>query len=316
MAVAGPDKFFIFAEKFGVPDIALVTWKLCSDEPMPVERLRYKQSPETKLIMAVRLPERDTSLLAALRNGEFDACIQNMARRVAAADTPIRIRFAYEFNDGTYPWGAYYPSLNRDTVPLHRHNNPEDFKPAFRHFVKLFGETFDSETKQRDSWRDLVTMDLSFNRRSAGNRGTSDFKSLYPGNDVVDITTVASYNRCGTGRFWTTVKSFAEEFKPAYDEIVSFVDPDMPIGVAETATAPPDLGCDYVVLGWYSALLDSLIYQFPRVREVTFGFKVVGEGTATNEVDFSWIPEDQENFKALIDGFMQRPHPGVPSRKP
>ena len=285
-ATAGAEAFQEKAAAYGIFN-PVEYWDLGSDSKLVVE----KNYPQTaKLLQVVEFEKRETSVLKAILAGEYDEQLLSMAERIKAAGRPVQLRICHEYNGDWYPCHAYYSIRDENGVRVDdpANNNPRDFIPAFQRMVELVDGVVG----------ELVTFDLNLNRNSARELGTTDFVQLYPGDRYVDITTISTFNRCGTQPSRVTDYSFADEFAPAYEAVLEFS--NQPVGVAETATTSL---CGTDKVQWYADLIDSLTTQFPRVQEVNFFFEsIVGE-TASSDSDLKYeLPsaEERQQFRDLL----------------
>ena len=283
----GPVHFAIEAQKLGGLNHATVYGTLGQDT------LAYANFPRTfNIILVLRVPHQGSGgNLARIAAGAYDAQLKAFARKVKRDGRPITLRVLPEFNGHWYSWGVYKDG-----------NTPEQFVAAWRRIVGIIrAETL------------LVKFDLNYNRKSSKVWNTSDFRALYPGDEWVDIVSVSSYNRCGTAQSHTTAKSFAEEFRSAYDTLVGIVGSQMPLAIAETATTSL---CGVKREDWYRALFASLEATFTRVTNVTFFFVTKAPGTASNDVEVHWELETREEviqFNGLLRAFRERLGIAIPT---
>jgi len=230
---------------------------------------------EVNMALILRDGDAQHGNLAEILDGHFDEHLQRLADEIEADGRPITLRPLYEGNGDWFPWGAY-------TVP----NAPGDYARAWWHIAEIFEDA-------------PVSLDWNMNRRSGGDAETEDFQDFYPGDDVVDIASISSYNRCGSNSVYTEWREFSEEFTPAYEEIVSIVSEDTPIAVAETSTTSL-CGGDKAM--WFSNLFDNIIDDYQRVRRVTFFFETIHPGEASNDVLINWAPETERQRQAFLSG--------------
>lgn len=249
------------------------------------EKLEYQKFPkEFGITLVLRIPYAgDGGNLADIKNGVYDDDYRALARKIKADGRPIMLRILPEFNGHWYSWHAFRAG-----------NDPADFIPAWQHLVSVMRE----ETK-------LVKFDLNYNRTSSKG-GTAGFAQLYPGDEWVDRVSISSYNRCGSEPDRITAHSFAEEFAPAYDELLKIVGPSMPIAVAETSTTSM---CGVNKKEWFADLFDAIETRFTRVENVTFFFKMVEIGKASNKVPLHWELQNAKEvnmFRKLLRDFRKR----------
>lgn len=260
--------------ELGGMDHAAVYWTLGSFATHPYNRF----NGDYDILLILKIPKVEGSLLEAILNGQYDDDLTKLGQLIKQDGNPITIRPLYEGNGDWYAWHAYK-----------KPNKPEDYAPAFRHIVTLI----------REQAGDLVRFDQNYNRKSANGK-TEDFAELYAGDDYVDQVTISSYNRCGTSPSHTKAKSFAEEFRPAYEKLTTIT--TKPIGVAETATTDK---CGVDRVEWYKDMLDSIRNEFTRVEHVTFFFESIAPGLASNTKQINWqlYEKEKPGFKQLIEAF-------------
>lgn len=273
-AARGPDHFAQEAEKTGANDHLVVYWTLGKQGQHPYQRFQSGAD----IVLGLKFPNIEGDLLAEIASGRFDDELRELAGHIRSDGRKIMVRALYEGNGSWYHWHAY-----------HKDNNAENFIPAFRHITTFL----------RNEAPGLVSFDLNLNRRSA-NGQVDNFHEVYPGDDFVDFVTISSYNRCGASDNHTELRSFAEEFRPAYQELERIS--NVPLGIAETATTE---WCDVNRIDWYADLLNSLREEFTRVAHVTFFFEVIPVGLASNTREIRWQLYEKEKpaFKNLIKQF-------------
>jgi hypothetical protein len=261
-------------------DYAAIFYNLTSDvntkDPYAWVQENYlDKGVEVNMALILREGDSQAGNLADILDGRFDEHLHRLADEVEADGRPITLRPLYEGNGDWFPWGAY-------TEP----NDPGDYILAWQHIAEIFADA-------------PVSLDWNMNRRSAGDEKTDDFRDFYPGDDIVDVASISSYNRCGSNSSYTEWRAFSDDFGPAYREITSFVPADTLIAVAETSTTSL---CDGDKAIWFSELFDNLILDYPRVSRVTFFFETVQPGEASNDVMINWAPETERQDDAFIAG--------------
>jgi hypothetical protein len=261
-------------------DYAAIFYNLTSDvntkDPYAWVQENYlDKGVEVNMALILREGDSQAGNLADILDGRFDEHLHRLADEVEADGRPITLRPLYEGNGDWFPWGAY-------TEP----NDPGDYILAWQHIAEIFADA-------------PVSLDWNMNRRSAGDEKTDDFRDFYPGDDIVDVASISSYNRCGSNSSYTEWRAFSDDFGPAYREIASFVPADTLIAVAETSTTSL---CDGDKAIWFSELFDNLILDYPRVSRVTFFFETVQPGEASNDVMINWAPETERQDDAFIAG--------------
>ncbi len=140
--------------------------------------------------------ENDRSFtLKDIAEGKFDHLIRNFAVGAAKAGVPVEVILFHEANMGmTYPWA------------IEAKNDPEVFKKAFRHVVRVM----------REAGGCNITFGYNVNI-DFGNEA-----SLYPGADVVDFVSVDGYN---TKDYGGRYRSPSELFGPTISRVRQFNKP-------------------------------------------------------------------------------------------
>jgi beta-mannanase len=120
-----------------------------------------------RLSIAVPLTIGTTSL-SQVAAGAYDAYFTNFAKNLAALGRGnADLRLGWEFNGNWQPWSAY---------------NPTTFVAAFRHVAKGLKQLLPSAT-------------IDWNGNWGGSQcGHDPFTELYPGDDVVDVIGVDTYD--------------------------------------------------------------------------------------------------------------------------
>lgn len=166
----------------------------------------------------------------------------------------ILLRFGHEFNGNWYAWG----------------NQPEAYKVAWRHIHGLF-EAAGVNDNVEWIWSASATDSDDYN----------DITRYYPGDDVVDWTSLDGYN-WGSNYAWSRWRTFDEVFSAAYVKLIENY-PNKPIIIAEVATAEPsDLpDPDWGQYGddsdaaeskevWISNMLSRIKESYPAIRAVSW----------------------------------------------
>ncbi len=170
--------------------------------------------------------------LDRINAGDHDADIRRWAESLAGWGRPVLLRFAHEMNGNWYPWavgvggntpGAYIAAWNR----VH-----DAFAAAGAENVSFV-------------WSPNIPSSFS----------TTDYASVFPGRDKVDILGIDGYNQQGNGHVWQTPE---ETFGGGLDELRA-LDPALPILVTETASSEgARLGVDKAE--WITGLVDYLAH--------------------------------------------------------
>jgi len=201
-------------------------------------------------------------LLSMIATGEKDSYINRWITDFKAwrdsypedSRPTILLRFGHEFNGNWYAWG----------------NQPEAYKAAWRHIHGLF-ETAGVNNSVEWIWSASATDTDDYN----------DITVYYPGDDVVDWTSLDGYN-WGSNYTWSSWRTFDEVFSAAYVTLVNNY-PHKPILIAEVATAEPsDLpdaawgqyGDDSDAVEskeiWISNMLTRIKESYPAIRAVSW----------------------------------------------
>ena|GEM_PF-1809456 len=185
----------------------------------------------------------DHANLAEVAGGDYDKYLKPFANTLKKDGRTIWIRPLHEFNGDWYNWGVYYQG-----------NNIQDFIPAYRHVVSVFRNGGVHAKFQ-----------LNYNRYNGGYpASTTPFQDFYPGDAWVDMVVITNYNRAYTDSGHQYWHSFADDFKPAYDQVVKLT--KKPIGVAEMSTTSYGGNKPQWILDAFRALRD----QFPQVQQITW----------------------------------------------
>lgn len=219
-------------------------------------------SGSTPLITLMPFNSAYEDLLRMIAMGEKDGYINRWIEDFKAwrdnypedSRPTILLRFGHEFNGNWYAWG----------------NQPEKFKMAWRHIHGLF-EAAGVNNSVEWVWSSSATDVDEYN----------DVTVYYPGDDVVDWTSLDGYN-WGSNYSWSSWRTFDEVFSSAYVKLVDNY-PDKPILIAEVATAEPSDtpdpawgqdGDDSDVSEskelWISNMLSRIKESYPSIRAVSW----------------------------------------------
>jgi hypothetical protein len=219
--------------------------------------------------------------LRDVREGAYDDRLVDLINRIKDDGRELWVRPLHEFNGDWDSWDIYYPG-----------NNPDDFIPAWKHIVTLF--------RERNA---PVKFQIDYNRVNAG-RNTAPFREFYPGDDWVDMVVISCYNRAFTDRAHNHWRSFKEQFKDAYEQVINMT--DRPVGVAEMGTVSN--GGDKPQ--WIIDAFTSIYYDFPRVREVNWFLNNKKFSDTVCDWDLN-TPEEEAAFKKAVQILLngtERPH--------
>jgi len=216
------------------------------------------------------------NVLQMIQEGYFDSELQKLTAEIKTVGKPIVVRPLHEIDGNWHPWGMYTKG-----------NSPELAVGAILHIAKQFA-----------SVKDLVKIDINFNRLDGKKRVLGEADFYLPRLDVVvDSYSISTYNRCRTSKNYLVERSFADDFHPVYRRLQEFT--DKPVYIAETSTS----GLCGERLSWFEAMFNSLKIEFPKVKGVTFFFGDVATGEASNDVPIHWgldNEEQEQQFKNLL----------------
>jgi hypothetical protein len=222
-------------------------------------------------------PEGQTGfLMRDIASGAHDSYIADIASEVAEWDGPIFIRFAQEMNGTWYPWGKHQ-------------NDGSQFVAAWRRIHRIFEErgaghvTWVWNPSERNHPESLATW--------------------YPGDDVVDWVAVDGYN-WDAPQYWqqngNTWRLLDQVFRPSFDDINTFVSPDKPRMIAETASNErgddPGKKAAWICDAFGRALPEAL----PEVKAIMWFDEPTNEGgwIVPWSIDSSEL--SQEGFRAAV----------------
>ncbi len=216
--------------------------------------------------------------------GSKDASLIAWAQAAKTYGKPFLFRWNWEMNGGWYSWGQQAKA------------NPADYVAAWRHFHKIVNDA--GATNVTWVWCPNTIFD-----------GSTDLKSLYPGDDVVDWTCIDGYNFGYRKGPW---KSFYNVYKPTYDKLVGTptapgIAPSKPILIAEIASTEAVVGSDPTGVSKSAWITDALKTQlpnnFPQIKGlVWFNWNITEK---VNMVDVKWdwqIESSPASQAAFADG--------------
>ncbi len=224
------------------------------------------------------IPAGVPGLLQQVTTGVFDDALRDLIAAIKEDGRPVVVRPFHELDGGWYPWGIYAEG-----------NSPALAVEAVAHVTNLFNE----------AGVDNVSFEINLNRRDGRGQVLGEAELFVPAlSQMVDAFSVSTYNRCGTADRYAEERSFADDFRPVYERLISLT--DKPINVAEVSTS----GLCAPRLPWFTAMVDSIVHEFTRVEAVTFFFGEVPVGKASNAVPIIWgIPDagERAEFRTLIE---------------
>lgn len=138
--------------------------------------------------------------------GRHDAYIRAVARQIRAFGKPVRLRFAQEVDNPSYPW-----NVGRSG------NRPGEYVAAWRHVRRLLHD--EGATNAQMIWSPLAsTFDVS----------------TFPGAGQVDIIGMTGFNG-GSKLRWSGWRSFAHIFEPALAKAHALA-PNLPVEISEVSS--------------------------------------------------------------------------------
>jgi beta-mannanase len=186
------------------------------------------------------------SLNAKILSGASDAYIRSWARGLAAYGGPVLLRFAHEMHDQSYPWAV---GVNGNTAG--------QYVAAWRYVHAIFAE--ERATNVRWVWNPNT---MPGTRRAAYEE---IYRSVYPGNDVVDWAGLDIYNGGAALDGWGGWRTFRDALADPYDALRAVADKPIilgEVGSAEAGGAKAE---------WIrSAFTDLLSARFGAVRAMVW----------------------------------------------
>jgi hypothetical protein len=224
-------------------------------------------------------PERETRfLMRDVANGAHDAYISQVAADAAGWDGPLFLRFAQEMNGTWYPFGKHQ-------------NSPDEYVAAWRHVHAIF----EQQGAGHVTWVWTVS-----------EKNHPETLALwYPGDDVVDWVAVDGYNwdHPSYWRDWRsgdTWRLLDQVFGPSFADLATFVPPDKPRMIAETASTErdgdPAMKATWICDAFRRALPDSL----PEVKAVLWFQEQKSEGPNPFFWPVDTSPGSAEAFRAAL----------------
>lgn len=192
-------------------------------------------------------PDPAWSLRAAILSGAHDAYIDDWARGLAAYGGPVLLRFAHEMHQQPhYPWAV---GVNGNTAA--------DYVAAWKYVRAIFARYPTSNVKW--VWSPQMLGDASEAVHEAR------YRSLYPGDDLVDWLGLDVYNT-GPRLDWGTPRwrSFSEVLATPYAAITAVSSKPVvlaEVGSSETGGSKAD---------WIASALSTELPLFPSVQALVW----------------------------------------------
>lgn len=265
----------------------------------------------TPMITFMPYSDRHPDMLAAIASGAEDTYINSWIQsfKLWRDSYPtdqrpsIMLRFGHEFNGNWYPWG----------------NNPEGLKAAWRHMHAMF-EAAGVNDSVEWVWCASATDVDDYN----------DMTLYYPGDDVVDWTSLDGYN-WGSNYAWTSWRSFDEVFSSAYVTLVNNF-PDKPVILAEVGSAEEgdipdaswgqygdDSDAGQSKSAWIDNMMQRIMTDYPAIRAISWFNTNKELSWALNETARSGMPNTglgAYNQQAMNDHFVNTFIPSAPVVEP
>lgn len=162
----------------------------------------------------------DYGSFAYWSSGRGDAVLRAKARTLRAYGRPVVLRPWAEMNAD---WVAHQPTTG---AAKSRGGTPAQFKAAWRRAVTIFRQ----ERATNVRW--------AFNPTTDTYAGTTDVRTIYPGNDVVDILGLDGYNWGTTRTRNLGWRSFDDVYAVQYQRLVALA-PRKPVWICEISSADP-----------------------------------------------------------------------------
>jgi hypothetical protein len=157
-------------------------------------------------------------------------------------------------------------------APLPEHNgswtaygcNPAAFKASYRKFVDAFRNAGFDETQVRFAWAP----------NGATTPGCGSLADYYPGDDVVDVISISTYNfgLCVSGG---TQQTPAQAMDPHLNEIRATINDTKPFLISQTASPRPSCASDQTA--WTRTMMEHLAADPNVVGFVWFNFNLSWE---------------------------------------
>lgn len=158
------------------------------------------------------------TLNAKILSGASDEYIRSWARGLAAYGGPVLLRFAHEMHDQSYPWAV---GVNG--------NLASQYVAAWRYVHAIFVD--EHATNVRWVWNPNT---MPGARRAAYEEV---YRSVYPGNDVVDWAGLDIYNGGAALDSWGGWRTFREALTDPYEALRAVADKPVILGEVGSAEA-------------------------------------------------------------------------------
>jgi hypothetical protein len=207
--------------------------------------------------------QRNWGGMKAIAAGEYDAYIDEWAKKTKAFGANIYLRMGHEMNDPyRYPWGP-------------QNNKPEEFIAAWKHVHDRFAAVGAKNVQW--VW--------------SPHPAYQQFDQYYPGADYVDWIGVPTLNY-GTVAPWSKWWTFSEIFGTYYDTIAVY---KKPIMLSEIGSLR--VGGDRAI--WFSQALTDLPAKYPLVKAILFYHSNNDNTTMDKTLDWTLL-RDKPTTKAIM----------------
>ncbi len=269
--------------KYGI-NCAKVYYSLLAEDNLKdpyswIKREYLDYDIDVTMVLIINPREGEGNLPELITSGKYDDKIRILAKKVKQSGKQIKLNHMHELDGSWYPWQFYY-----------KDNSLEESLNAYIHIAEIFREV-----------EAPVIMEVNLNRRDGKSNSPLGEAEKYLGilDPHVDAYAISTYNRCGLNQNYAEERSFAEEFRPAYERLSGFT--EKPINIAEVSTS--GLCSDGRKIPWFEAMYISIAEEFSRVEEITFFFGQLKPGQSGSAVNVDWgivLDEEREMFRSLV----------------
>ena len=250
-----PEERFPFNESKAIYDLGsmpMITWEPWLDD---FDKTKFPTKGDNN--------HRNWGGLKAIAAGEYDAYIDEWAKRVKTFGANIYLRMGHEMNDPyRYPWGP-------------QNNKPEEYIAAWRHvhdrFVAVGAKNVQWVWSPHPAYK--------------------EFNIYYPGAAYVDWVGIPTLNY-GTVAPWSKWWTFGEIFGNYYDSIAVY---KKPIMLSEIGSL--NVGGDRAK--WFADALKDLPQKYPLVKAILYYHSSNDNTTTYKSLDWT-IVRDAASLKAIM----------------